>query len=96
MRDIVNKVNIKIYNSVGSRIILIIYQYCYYTVLWPVFHYLVERNSGDSRAEKRHWDDYVAVNRQFADTVIDRYQPNDISKLNIIYFPHLFPKGSPS
>lgn len=50
------------------------------TVLWPVFHYLVQTSSGDSRAEKRHWDDYVAVNRQFADTVIDRYQENDISK----------------
>lgn len=46
-----------------------------------MFHYLVQTSSGDSRAEKRHWDDYVAVNRQFADTVIDRYQPNDISKL---------------
>lgn len=50
------------------------------TVLWPVFHYLVQTSSGDSRTEKRHWDDYVAVNRQFADTIIDRYQENDISK----------------
>lgn len=53
---------------------------CNTTVLWPVFHYLVQTSSGDSRAEKRHWDDYVAVNRQFADTIIDRYQENDISK----------------
>lgn len=52
----------------------------FFKVLWPVFHYLVQTSSGDSRAEKRHWDDYVAVNQQFADTVIDRYQPNDISK----------------
>lgn len=51
-------------------------------VLWPVFHYLVQTSSGDTRAEKRHWDDYVAVNRQFADTVIDRYQPNDIIFIN--------------
>ncbi|KAG2202943.1 hypothetical protein INT47_008975 [Mucor saturninus] len=51
-------------------------------VLWPVFHYLVQSSSSDSRAEKRHWDDYVAVNRQFADTVIDRYQPNDIIFVN--------------
>ncbi|KAL9552630.1 hypothetical protein PS6_004380 [Mucor atramentarius] len=51
-------------------------------VLWPVFHYLVQTSSGDSRAEKRHWDDYVAVNRQFADTIIDRYQENDIIFIN--------------
>lgn len=46
-----------------------------------MFHYLVQSSSEDSRIEKRHWDDYVAVNRKFADTVINRYQPNDISKL---------------
>ncbi|CAO3613141.1 unnamed protein product [Mucor hiemalis] len=51
-------------------------------VLWPVFHYLVQSSSEDSRIEKRHWDDYVAVNRQFADTVINRYQPNDIIFVN--------------
>lgn len=49
-----------------------------------MFHYLVQASSSDSRAEKRHWDDYVAVNRQFADTVIDRYQPNDISKFPLM------------
>jgi trehalose 6-phosphate synthase/phosphatase len=49
-------------------------------VLWPVFHYLVQTSSSDSRAEKKNWDDYVAVNQQFADTVIDRYQQGDISK----------------
>ncbi|GAN06108.1 trehalose 6-phosphate phosphatase [Mucor ambiguus] len=42
----------------------------------------VQTSSGDSRAEKRHWDDYVAVNRQFADTIIDRYQENDIIFIN--------------
>ncbi|RCI04075.1 threalose-6-phosphate phosphatase [Rhizopus stolonifer] len=52
-------------------------------VLWPVFHYLVQTSSTrDSRAEKRYWDDYVAVNRRFADTVIDHYQPNDIIFIN--------------
>ncbi|KAI8968342.1 glycosyltransferase family 20-domain-containing protein [Mycotypha africana] len=51
-------------------------------VLWPVFHYLVQTSSSDSRAEKRHWDNYVAVNRQFADTVIERYQTNDIIFIN--------------
>ncbi|KAG1094163.1 hypothetical protein G6F42_018805 [Rhizopus arrhizus] len=42
----------------------------------------VQTSSGDSRTEKRHWDDYVAVNRQFADTIIDRYQENDIIFIN--------------
>ncbi|KAI8365650.1 glycosyltransferase family 20-domain-containing protein [Choanephora cucurbitarum] len=52
-------------------------------VLWPVFHYLVQTSSSrDSRAEKRYWDDYVAVNRRFADAVIDHYQTNDIIFIN--------------
>jgi trehalose 6-phosphate synthase/phosphatase len=74
-KDIVNKVR---YFDKQKEYDLIILFVC--TVLWPVFHYLVQTSSGDSRAEKRHWDDYVAVNRQFADTVIDRYQKNDISR----------------
>ncbi|CEI91267.1 hypothetical protein RMCBS344292_05564 [Rhizopus microsporus] len=54
----------------------------HYEVLWPVFHYLERSSSCSSRVEKSYWDDYVAVNRQFAKTVIDRYQPNDIIFIN--------------
>ncbi|KAI9481077.1 MAG: glycosyltransferase family 20-domain-containing protein [Benjaminiella poitrasii] len=51
-------------------------------VLWPVFHYLVQNSSQSSRLEKQYWDDYVAVNRIFADTIIERYQANDIIFIN--------------
>lgn len=65
--------------------------FCFYlfthniAVLWPVFHYLERSSSCSSRVEKSYWDDYVTVNRQFAKTVIDRYQPNDISKFLLLY-----------
>ncbi|KAI9281897.1 glycosyltransferase family 20-domain-containing protein [Sporodiniella umbellata] len=51
-------------------------------VLWPVFHYLVKSTSQSNLVEKSQWADYVAVNRQFAQTVINRYQPNDIIFIN--------------
>ncbi|KAG0742219.1 hypothetical protein G6F57_010744 [Rhizopus arrhizus] len=51
-------------------------------VLWPLFHYLVQSTSNGSLVEKSQWSDYVAVNRQFADTIIENYQPNDIIFIN--------------
>ncbi|KAI8391219.1 glycosyltransferase family 20-domain-containing protein [Radiomyces spectabilis] len=47
-------------------------------VLWPLFHYIVSSKATDGRAELNNWADYVAVNRQFADTIIAHYQPGDI------------------
>lgn len=47
-------------------------------VLWPLFHYIVWANATDGRAEKQFWADYVAVNQQFADTIVKNYQPGDL------------------
>ncbi len=42
--------------------------------LWPVFHYLVDQESMHTRG----WQTFVAVNRRFAEAVIDAYEPGDI------------------
>ncbi|KAI8096191.1 glycosyltransferase family 20-domain-containing protein [Halteromyces radiatus] len=47
-------------------------------VLWPLFHYIVWANATDGRSEKKFWADYVAVNQQFADTIVANYRPGDI------------------
>ncbi|KAG0185999.1 threalose-6-phosphate phosphatase [Apophysomyces sp. BC1034] len=47
-------------------------------VLWPLFHYVVWSTATDGRAEKRNWADYVAVNQQFADTIVANYREGDI------------------
>ncbi|OAD77688.1 glycosyltransferase family 20 protein, partial [Phycomyces blakesleeanus NRRL 1555(-)] len=46
-------------------------------VLWPLFHYVVWSDSTNGQAEKKNWADYVAVNRQFADTIIKTYRQGD-------------------
>ncbi|MGK3967115.1 bifunctional alpha,alpha-trehalose-phosphate synthase (UDP-forming)/trehalose-phosphatase [Sorangium sp. So ce118] len=43
-------------------------------VLWPLFHYLVEKVHVDAR---RDWETYRAVNERFADAVAARYRPGD-------------------
>ncbi|CAO3587680.1 unnamed protein product [Absidia cylindrospora] len=47
-------------------------------VLWPLFHYIVGENATDGRSEKQFWSDYVAVNQEFANTIIANYQKGDI------------------
>ncbi|KAI8096964.1 glycosyltransferase family 20-domain-containing protein [Halteromyces radiatus] len=44
-------------------------------VLWPLFHYVIWNGSID---ESQYWDDYVAVNQAFAQTIADNYEPGDI------------------
>ncbi|KAJ3203722.1 threalose-6-phosphate phosphatase [Entophlyctis luteolus] len=46
-------------------------------VLWPLFHYMLW-DSADANAQSRHWKDYVAVNRAFADAIIELYSPGDL------------------
>lgn len=51
---------------------------CYYNsfsngVLWPLFHYLLDRLPSDPR----HWNEYQLVNRKFADLVCEHYRPGD-------------------
>ncbi|NUP04437.1 MAG: bifunctional alpha,alpha-trehalose-phosphate synthase (UDP-forming)/trehalose-phosphatase [Polyangiaceae bacterium] len=42
-------------------------------VLWPLFHYLVDRVP----PQPRGWDDYVRVNERFADAVVKHASGND-------------------
>jgi trehalose 6-phosphate synthase/phosphatase len=43
-------------------------------VLWPVFHYLIERIKGDVTAD---WNAYRQVNERFAAVIADAWQPGD-------------------
>ncbi|WP_437279507.1 bifunctional alpha,alpha-trehalose-phosphate synthase (UDP-forming)/trehalose-phosphatase [Sorangium sp. So ce375] len=43
-------------------------------VLWPLFHYLVEKLHLDARHD---WESYRAVNERFADAIVARYRPGD-------------------
>jgi len=42
-------------------------------VLWPLFHYQLDRTTLDSR----HWETYRAVNKKFAETVATVYEEGD-------------------
>jgi trehalose 6-phosphate synthase/phosphatase len=43
-------------------------------VIWPLFHYLLDRVPLDSN----DWDPYFEVNRKFADAIARVYQPGDL------------------
>ncbi|WP_437968418.1 bifunctional alpha,alpha-trehalose-phosphate synthase (UDP-forming)/trehalose-phosphatase [Sorangium sp. So ce260] len=43
-------------------------------VLWPLFHYLVEKVHLDAR---RDWESYREVNERFTDAIVARYRPGD-------------------
>ncbi|HEY0137858.1 MAG TPA: trehalose-6-phosphate synthase, partial [Nannocystis sp.] len=43
-------------------------------VLWPLFHYLLDRVPLDSTG----WDSYMRVNARFADAVAEKYEPGDV------------------
>jgi trehalose 6-phosphate synthase/phosphatase len=43
-------------------------------VLWPLFHYLLDRVKLDDRG----WESYLSVNERFADLVTEHYQPGDL------------------
>ncbi len=43
-------------------------------VLWPLFHYLLDRLPLGSTS----WSTYQTINQRFADAVIERYQPGDL------------------
>ncbi|KAG0211913.1 threalose-6-phosphate phosphatase [Mortierella sp. GBA30] len=48
------------------------------SLLWPLFHYILWDEATDGRIESKNWDDYVIVNQQFADAVLEQYRPGDI------------------
>jgi trehalose 6-phosphate synthase/phosphatase len=44
------------------------------TVIWPLFHYLLDRVPYDAN----EWDTYYEVNRKFADAIASVHQPGDL------------------
>ncbi|GJJ73482.1 trehalose 6-phosphate synthase/phosphatase [Entomortierella parvispora] len=68
------------------------------TVLWPLFHYILWDEATDGRIEKKNWDDYVFVNQQFADAIVEQYQPGDIVWIHdyhLLLVPHLLRQKLP-
>ena len=45
-------------------------------VLWPLFHYLIDRLPFEKC--ERWWAEYVRVNQKFANAVAERYEPGDL------------------
>ncbi|KAF9362494.1 threalose-6-phosphate phosphatase [Mortierella sp. NVP85] len=61
-------------------------------VLWPLFHYILWDEATDGRVEQKNWDDYVFVNQQFADAVVEQYTPGDIVWIHdyhLLLVPHM-------
>ena len=44
-------------------------------VLWPLFHYSIEKVAGDAWS---NWKVYASVNQRFAETVAEHYRPGDL------------------
>jgi trehalose 6-phosphate synthase/phosphatase len=64
-------------------------------VLWPLFHYLIEKVNLDARGD---WDAYREVNERFAASVAARYRPGDriwIHDYQLMLVPELLRKRLP-
>ncbi|KAF8975913.1 threalose-6-phosphate phosphatase [Entomortierella lignicola] len=69
------------------------------TVLWPLFHYILWDVATDGRIEEKSWDDYVFVNQQFANTVVEHYRKGDIIWIHdyhLLLVPHMVRQKLPS
>lgn len=68
------------------------------SVLWPLFHYILWDEATDGRIEKKSWDDYVFVNQQFADAILEQYQTGDIVWIHdyhLLLVPHMLRQKLP-
>ncbi|EFC49176.1 predicted protein, partial [Naegleria gruberi] len=64
-------------------------------VLWPVFHYMYEKNVTYKQEE---WDAYKKVNEKFADAVLSVYKENDcvwIHDYHLMLLPAILRKKKP-
>ncbi|KAF9205719.1 hypothetical protein BGZ49_003654 [Haplosporangium sp. Z 27] len=52
------------------------HQFCK-QVLWPIFHYVLPDNLRSKGYEDGSWKHYVAVNKAFADTIVENYVQGD-------------------
>ncbi|KAF9112767.1 hypothetical protein BGX27_002853 [Mortierella sp. AM989] len=57
------------------------HQFCK-QVLWPIFHYILPDNLRSKGYEDGSWKHYVAVNRAFADTIVENYIQGDTIWVN--------------
>ncbi|HEX6643777.1 MAG TPA: bifunctional alpha,alpha-trehalose-phosphate synthase (UDP-forming)/trehalose-phosphatase [Gemmatimonadales bacterium] len=63
-------------------------------ILWPLFHYQIERIPADPR----HWSTYAAVNARFAQAVADAWRPGDdiwIHDYQLLLLPALLRRRLP-
>lgn len=52
-------------------------QYCK-QILWPTFHYQIPDNPKNKAYEDHSWGNYVAVNRAFADLMVEQFVEGDV------------------
>lgn len=67
-------------------------------VLWPILHYQLPEPEGTNSFIGDAWDDYVHVNRQFADRIIKRYKKGDtiwIHDYHLMLLPEMLRKELP-
>ncbi|KAF9437804.1 hypothetical protein BGZ76_011046 [Entomortierella beljakovae] len=57
------------------------HQFCK-QVLWPIFHYVLPDNLRSKGYEDGSWKHYVAVNKAFADTIVENYVEGDTIWVN--------------
>ncbi|KAI7829840.1 glycosyltransferase family 20-domain-containing protein [Gamsiella multidivaricata] len=57
------------------------HQFCK-QILWPIFHYILPDNLRSKTYEDGSWKHYVAVNRAFADTIVENYRQGDTIWVN--------------
>ncbi|KAI8065956.1 glycosyltransferase family 20-domain-containing protein [Gongronella butleri] len=48
------------------------------TMLWPLLHYIIWNHATDGRLESQQWRAYQAVNRLYADLLMEMYEDGDI------------------
>ncbi|KAF9364013.1 hypothetical protein BGX34_002776 [Mortierella sp. NVP85] len=57
------------------------HQFCK-QILWPIFHYVLPDNLRSKTYEDGSWKHYVAVNRAFADAIVETYRQGDTIWVN--------------
>ncbi|OAQ30508.1 glycosyltransferase family 20 protein [Linnemannia elongata AG-77] len=57
------------------------HQYCK-QILWPIFHYVLPDNLRSKGYQEGSWKHYVAVNRAFADAIVESYRQGDTIWVN--------------
>ncbi|KAG0237579.1 hypothetical protein BGX31_003536 [Mortierella sp. GBA43] len=53
-------------------------------VLWPIFHYVLPDNLRSKGYEDGSWKHYVAVNRAFANTIVENYKDGDTIRKEVL------------